>query len=105
MFLRMSYQTTTAFSLTLKDVHATHAYDFNQLYSTKLQNCDKYGWCQFMTTDKVALLDGQPTTRFHIETDNLYPCHGNSWYCDMFICDFLQYTIIVLGDIKYQINH
>ena len=96
---------STAFNLTLQSVQATHAYDFNKLYSTIFKECDRYGWCQYIPTDNVAIFDGNITTGFYyIETNNYYPCHGDGWYCDMFICDILHYNIIVLDDIKYQIK-
>ena len=54
----------TAFNLTLQNVQATHAYDFNKLYSTILREWDRHGLCQFLPTDNVALYDGNITTAF-----------------------------------------
>ena len=42
----------TAFNITLKDIQATTAYDFNKLYSSILRFCgDNFGWCSFLPTD------------------------------------------------------
>ena len=54
----------TAFNITLEEVQATHAYDFNKLYASILKCCDNFGWCQYMPTDFVQPFDGCITTGF-----------------------------------------
>ena len=34
----------------------------------------------------------------------MFPCHGNGWYADIFICDALNLQLITHDDIKYQIQ-
>ena len=48
----------TAFNITLKDVQAPDAYDFNKLYSSILKLCgDNFGWCSYLPTDCIEPYD------------------------------------------------
>ena len=96
----------TAFNITLKDVQATDAYDFNKLYSSILRYCgDKFGWCSYLPTDYIEPYDKDIKTGFYyIETNNVIPCRGNGWYCDIFVCDALHLKLITHDDIKYQVK-
>ena len=96
----------TAFNITLQDVQATDAYDFNKLYSSILRFCgDDFGWCSFLPTDCIEPYDHNIKTGFYyIETNNVFPCHGNGWYADIFICDALNLKLITHDDITYQIK-
>ena len=96
----------TTFNITLQDVQATDAYDFNKLYSSILRFCgDDFGWCSFLPTDCIEPYDHNIKTGFYyIETNNVFPCHGNGWYADIFICDALNLQLITHDDIKYQIK-
>ena len=96
----------TAFNITLKDIQATTAYDFNKLYASILRFCgDKFGWCYYLPIDSIEPYDQNIKTGFYyIETDNVMPCHGNGWYADIFVCDALKLNIITHDDIKYQIK-
>ena len=99
-------QKNTAFNITLKDIQATTAYDFNKLYSLILRSCgDDFGWCSYLPIDCVEPYDQTIKTGFYyIETDNFNPCHGNGWYADIFVCEALHLKIITHDDIKYQIK-
>ena len=56
----------TSFNITLKDVEAEVAYDFNKLYASILKCCgDDFGWCQFMPTDYVSEYDKKITIGFY----------------------------------------
>ena len=96
----------TAFNITLKDVQATDAYDFNKLYSSILQFCgDKFGWCSYLPTDCIKPYDENIKTGFYyVETNVLFPCRGNGWYADIFVCEALNLRLITHDDIKYQIK-
>ena len=101
----MRCQKNTGFNITLKDIEATHAYDFNKLYSSILKNSGHHGWCKFLSIDEVEIFDGKITNGFnYIETVNCYPCHGNGWYCDDFICSSIEFNIMSIDDIKYQLK-
>jgi hypothetical protein len=97
----------TGFNITLSREEATRSYDFNKLYSFILRNCGSFGWCRYTPTDEVRafrLADVIETGFYYIETDNVFPCRGNGWYCDSFINEILQMGIITKDDIKYQIK-
>ena len=96
----------TAFNITLKDIQATDAYDFNKLYASILRCCDdNFGWAQFMPVDEVQPFDGNITTGIYfVVTDNCVPLHGNGWYADAVVCDALELNIITHDDIKHQLK-
>ena len=96
----------TAFNITLKDVQATDAYDFNKLYSSILRFCgDNFGWCSYLPIDCIEPYDENITTGlYYVETNVFFPCRGNGWYADMFVCEALNLSLITHDDIKYQIK-
>ena len=96
----------TAFNITLKEVQATHAYDFNKLYASILQCCgDDFGWCQYMPTGCVQQFDGCITTGFYfVVTTRCFPFRGNGWYADVFVAEAVKLNLIAYDDIKYQIK-
>ena len=56
----------TAFNITLKDVQATNAYDFNKLYAFILKFCgDNFGWCSYLPTDCIEPYDQNIKTGFY----------------------------------------
>ena len=79
---------------------------FKKLYSSILRFCgDDFGWCSFLPTDCIEPYDHNIKTGFYyIETNNVFPCHGNGWYADIFICDALNLQLITHDDMKYQIK-
>jgi hypothetical protein len=96
----------TSSAITLKDVQATAANGFNKFYASIFIFCgDDFGWCSYLPTDCIEPYDMNINTGFHyIEANNTFPCHGNGWYVDIFICDALRLHLITHDDIKYQIK-
>ena len=96
----------TAFNITLQDVQATDAYDFNKLYSSILKQLDdKFGWPQFQPNDNVEPFDGVISTGFYLVNCKEYlPLRGNGWYSDSVVCDALDLKMITYDDIRYQIK-
>ena len=96
----------TAFNITVQDIQATDAYDFNKLYSSILKQLnDKFGWAQFQPNDYVERFDGVISTGFYLITcRNYYPLRGNGWYSDSVVCDALDLKMITHDDIRYQIK-
>ena len=81
------------------------AYDKNKQYTRILLTCDKYGWPVYMPTDEVEVFDTViETGRYWVDTPDGFALHGNGWYCDSVVEKALQYGIIKLKDIKYQIK-
>ena len=96
----------TAFNITLKEVQATLAYDFNKLYASILQCCgDNFGWCQYMPTDCVQQFDGSITTGFYyVATTRCFPFRGNGWYADVVVAEAVKLNLIAYDDVKNQIK-
>jgi hypothetical protein len=96
----------TAFNVTLHDVQATDAYDFNKLYSSILKQLDDtFGWAQFQPNDYVEPFDGVISTGFYsIICKEYLPLRGNGWYSDSVVCDALDLKMITYDDIRYQIK-
>ena len=97
----------TAFNVTLKEVEATYAVDFNKMYAYILKCCcnDKFGWSQYTPIDLIQPFDKTITTgTYFVTTTNCNPLHGNGWYADAVVCDALDVGIITYDDIKYQIK-
>ena len=58
-----------------------------------------------LPTDCIEPYDHNIKTGFYyIETNHVFPCHGNGWYADICICDALHLQLITHDDIKYQIK-
>ena len=39
---------------------------------------------------------------YSLEANSTFPCHGNGWYADIFICDALRFHVITHDDINCQ---
>ena len=68
-------------------------------------NCDKFGWAVYNPTDDVKLFDGRiETGRYFIETDEKLLFSGNGWYADIVVEKAVNYGVIELEDIEFQIK-
>lgn len=89
--------------MTLKDIQATDAYAFNRLYASILKYCGDFGWCYDVPPDFIEPYENNIKTLFYyIETDNMFPCRGNGWYGDVFVCNALHVKLITRDNVKYQ---
>ena len=81
------------------------AFDINKQYTNILMNCDKFGWSVFMPTDEVKIFDDRiETGRYYIETDDNFLFSGNGWYADILVEKAVNYELIDLENIKFQIK-
>ena len=92
-----------AFVEKLGEYKSLYGYDINKCRKNILYY-SKYKWPVFSVMDDVAKFDGVVKCgMYYIESDNLFPLHGNGWYTEPMVNYCLEQGIIKTNNIKYQI--